>query len=140
MPTFASIAGAKVPTDRKIDGANIMPHLTGESVSKPAHDTFFYYKGMKLQAVRKGDWKLVIDQDKPANQKKLAKPFTPILFNLKTDIGESNDVADKHPEIVIEIKALVAGMKEDLGLDGPAPGSRELGRVANPKPLIEFDK
>jgi len=140
MPTFASIAGAKVPTDRKIDGTNIMPHLTGESVTKPAHDTFFYYKGMKLQAVRHGDWKLIIDQDKPANQKKPAGIFKPMLFNLKADIGESNDVADNHPEIVVEMKALVASMKEDLGLDGPAPGSRELGRVANPKPLIEFDK
>jgi len=139
LPTLASVAGAKLPTDRKIDGANIMHHLTGDSSVKPAHETFYYYKGMKLQAVRHQDWKLVIDQDKPANQKKAARPSAPMLFNLKSDIGESKDVAAEHPEIVAELQGLVAAMSTDLGLDGPAPGSRELGLTSNPKPLIDFD-
>lgn len=138
LPTFAALAGGKLPADRKLDGANIWRHLAGKSDSKPAHDTFFFYKGLSLEAVRHGDWKLKLVDDQPT--KKASKSTTPMLFNLQADIGESQDVAAKHPEVVAELQALVAVMKDDLGLAGPAPGSRALGHVDNPQPLIEFDK
>ena len=38
-----------------------------------------------------------------------------------------------------QLQTLIDAMKDDLGLDGKAPGGRELGRVENPKPLIPFD-
>ena len=41
LPTFAALADAKLPSDRKLDGANIWPHLAGTPDTKPAHDTFF---------------------------------------------------------------------------------------------------
>jgi len=37
------------------------------------------------------------------------------LFDLKTDIGETTDVKDKHPEIVSRIKRLADKMRADLG-------------------------
>lgn len=143
LPTFAALSGGKVPTDRKIDGGNIWPYLSGLPCDKSVHDTFYYYRGMQLEAVRHGDWKLQIAQPAKAGAKAVAKaagkPFTPRLYNLKTDIGENEDVAAAHPEVVAKLKALVASMKEDLGLDGSAPGSRELGKAADPRPLIPFD-
>ncbi len=60
LPTFAALAGGKVPTDRKIDGADIWPQLAGIKDAKPAHETFYYYRGLRLEAVRHGDWKLQI--------------------------------------------------------------------------------
>src|SRR5262245_56123995 len=54
MPTFAALAGGKVPADRKIDGANIWPHLAGVKDAKPAHETFYYYRGLWLEGVRHG--------------------------------------------------------------------------------------
>ncbi len=36
LPTFAALAGGKVPDDRRIDGINIAAHLTGAAGSKPA--------------------------------------------------------------------------------------------------------
>ncbi len=140
MPTFAALAGGKIPADRKIDGANIWPHLSGVPMARPAHDTFYYYSGMTLEAVRFGDWKLQIVQSKPANNSKSDESFSPRLYNLKADIGESKDLAAEHPEVVAQIQLLLTEMKNDLGLDGPGKGSRELGRVDNPKLLIEFDK
>jgi len=62
------------------------------------------------------------------------------LYNLKTDIGESTDVAEQNPEVVSQLQRLIESMKEDLGIDGPAPGSRALGRVDNAAYLIDFDK
>ena len=140
LPTFAALAGGKLPTDRKIDGANIWPHLTGTPIVKPTHETFFFYNGLTLEAVRHGDWKLQIVQGKPAIKNKAEVPFAPKLYNLKTDIGESTNVAAEHPEIVAQLQTLIAEMSNDLGLDGTAPGSRELGHVDNPKSLIEIDK
>jgi arylsulfatase A len=132
LPTFAALAGGKVPADRKIDGANIWPQLAGDATAKPAHETFYYYKGFRLEAVRHGDWKLQLPGEKnPAAEAK--------LYNLKADIGEATDVAAQNPDIVKQLQALVANMKDDLGSDGAAPGCRELGKVEHAEPIIGYD-
>lgn len=151
LPTFAALAGARVPADRKIDGANIWPVLTGEPGARPPHETFYYYRGLRLEAVRHGDWKLRLpgaagdnrvgtaaknNADAAAAE---AKPESPKLYHLKTDIGETTDAAAAHPEIVAKLEALVARMKDDLGLDGPSPGSRLLGKIETAAPLIGHD-
>ncbi len=132
LPTFAALAGGKVPADRRIDGVNIWPQLAGDADAKPAHDSFYYYRGLRLEAVRHGDWKLHLPPAKdPAGKVQ--------LYNLRSDIGEATDVAAANPEVVKTLYGLVAAMKDDLGLDGPAPGSRELGKVDNAQPLIGHD-
>ena len=95
-----------------------------------------------MQAVRRGDWKLQLVADGPAGKgknKKAAASGAPKLYNLKTDIGEANDVAAAHPDLVKELLAIAALQKDDLGLDGIGPGCRELGREKNPQPLIGPD-
>lgn len=131
LPTFTALAGAEASTDRKIDGVNIWPQLSGDPVAKPAHDTFYYYRGLKLEAVRQGEWKLVLSV-KPAK--------SPSLFNLKTDLAEATDVATQHPEIVARLEKLVTAMKDDLGTDLLASGTRQLGKAAHPQPLIGHDQ
>lgn len=145
LPTFAALAAAKLPADRKLDGVNLWPQLTGGPATPSAHETFFYYHGLRLAAVRHGDWKLHLAAPAPAaapvaKQKKSAPSPALQLYNLKTDIAESQNVADAHPAVVAQLQALVTAMAADLGLDGPAPGSRALGRVKIPRLLIEFDK
>jgi len=125
LPTFAALAGAKPPADRIIDGVNIWPQLAGEIGAKPAHDTFYYYRGLALEAVRHGGWKLHLKSN--------------ALFNLDADIGEAKDVAAENPVIVRQLQDLAAAMKDDLGLDGTAPGSRELGKVSGARALIGPD-
>ena len=149
LPTFAALSGGQVPTDRKIDGANLWPILADDANAKPPHDTFYYYRGLRLEAVRHGDWKMQLTGFSAswpvaaAPVKKLtpaaAQTTQPRLFNLKTDLSETTDVAAANPEVVTQLEALVTAMKDDLGLDGPAPGSRALGRVNNPQPLIGHD-
>lgn len=139
LPTYAALAGGKPPTDRKLDGANIWPHLTGERVQKPAHDTFYFYQGPRLAALRHENWKLHLAAPNDAGKKKKDQPTGLQLYDLKADIGETTNVAAANPAIVARLQGLVASMKDDLGLDGPAPGSRELGRVENPRLLIPFD-
>lgn len=136
LPTFAALAGAKLPADRKIDGANLWPQLSGELNAKPAHETFFYYNGLRLNAVRQGDWKLQVSM---GNAVPAENEGEPKLFNLRDDIGEARDISKEKPEVVAQLQALIATMKEDLGVEGIAPGCRALGRVENPRPLIPYD-
>ena len=139
LPTFAALADATLPADRKLDGANIWPHLAGTPDAKPAHDTFFYYNGLRLNAVRHGDWKLQIAMGR--NDALLpGRAFSPQLYNLRTDIGEATNVAEANPEIVAKLQALIAA-DESRPRHGraSAPAAARLGRVENPKPLIPHD-
>jgi arylsulfatase A len=129
LPTFARLAGAKVPADRKIDGVDLWPVLLGDTTAKPPRDHFFYFRGLELDAVRSGPWKLHLAKDKQAPQ----------LYHLGNDIGEAKNVAAEHPEEVRRLKEFAATMKDDLGLQGKGPGCRPVGRVENPQPLIGKD-
>ena len=124
LPTFARLAGADLPQGRKLDGMDIWPLLAGQQDAK-GHDEFFYYRGLKLEAVRSGPWKLFLASEQ--------------LYNLESDISESQNVAESNPAIVERLKSLAASMKDDLGVDGPGPGCRRLGLNTNPLPLIDRD-
>jgi len=125
LPTFASLAKASAPSDRKLDGIDISPVLLGKEGAK-GHEVFHYYRGFDLQAVRSGPWKLQLDKNE--------------LFNLDDDIGESKNVAAQHADMVASLQKQAEAMKLDLGdKTKDAPGVRELGRVEHPQPLIGHD-
>lgn len=145
LPTFAALSGGALP-GRKIDGANIWPLLAGDSGAKPPHEeAFYYFRGLKLEAVRAGDWKLQLPKPDAAGKEGGApssrknEPPAPRLYNLANDIGESRDVSADNPEVVAKLQAIALKMRDDLGLEGVGPGCRELGRVSDPKVLIGHD-
>ena len=138
LPTLVALAGAKLPADRKLDGVDLTPQLTGGPDAGPAHETFFYFNGLRLNAVRHGDWKLQIAMGR--NTGDGAKKFEPQLYNLRTDIGETTNVAAAHPDIVARLQTLINSMNDDLGIEDIGPGCRELGRSENPQPLIPHDR
>jgi arylsulfatase A-like enzyme len=125
LPTMVKLAGGSVPTDRVIDGRDVWPSLIGKPNATPPHDHFYYFRGLNLEAVRQGQWKLHLAKQE--------------LYNLESDIGEATNVASDHPEIVARINALAKAMEGDLGTKEKGPGVRELGNVKNPQPLIDFD-
>ena len=137
MPTFARFAGTTEPQDRIIDGCDIGPVLLGESGAKSPRDTFFYYHTHNLDAVRRGPWKLFVRRNNAPDM-----PETGELYNLADDIGETNNVADQHPDIVAELKQAVAECRDDMG--DAATGTegrnrRPAGWVDDAKPLTEYD-
>jgi len=141
LPTLVKLAGGEVPSGRAIDGMDIWPLLAGQTKESP-HEALFYFKSNQLEAVRSGPWKLAIvhqgagmGKAKAAQGSAPAQPFTPALYNLDTDIGETTDVAAQHPDVVKRLQGHVAKMDADLGAKGAGPGVRPSGRVANPKPL-----
>ena len=152
LPTFVKLAGGEVSKERKIDGKDIWPLLSGQNKTSP-HESLYYWAGMELGAVRSGEWKLLLREQKvievhgqkPKGEKKdkrdkNQKPdrnFTPQLFNLSQDIGETTDVAAAHPGVVKRLMEFVAEMAPDLGVRGnKALGIRPAGHVDHPKPLL----
>jgi arylsulfatase A len=125
LPTFAKLAGTKAPTDRKIDGVDIWPVMAGSESGRPPRNEFLYFRGFNLDAVRSGPWKLHLGSGE--------------LYHLGRDIAEKQNVASQNADVVARLKAIAEGTKDDLGLTGVGPGCRELGRVANPQPLIAHD-
>jgi arylsulfatase A len=137
LPTFAALAGAPLPSNRTLDGRNMMPHLLGEP-PQPVHDTFYYFRGLQLEAIRHNDWKLqLVNPAKKLNDKD--DRFQAKLYNLRTDISEATDVLAKHSDVVAKLQKLVDAMKADLGTTGPGPGCRELGKVKNARPIMAAD-
>ena len=59
LPTFAKLVGAEVPKDRVIDGRDITSLMLTPD-APPVRDTHLYFGGLKLAAIRQGDWKLFL--------------------------------------------------------------------------------
>ncbi|MFH5833771.1 arylsulfatase [Halalkalibaculum sp. DA384] len=100
MPTFAELAGASTPPN--VDGISIVPTLLGKQ-TQVRHDYLYWEFNLQggKQAVRSGKWKAVrlnVSED----------PDAPVqLYNLHSDIGETNNIAANHPEIVEEMREIM---------------------------------
>jgi arylsulfatase A-like enzyme len=108
MDLTASVLAATntpVPADAAFDGMNIFPIL--EQHARPVERTLFWrVTGVRQQlAVRSGDWKLIFDQGRP------------LLFNVRTDLGERTDVIGRHPEIAKRLRPLLDAWEQDVNAD-----------------------
>jgi arylsulfatase A-like enzyme len=94
LPTALAAAGLPAPTDKPLDGMNLLPVLLGETAPKPRR--LFWSAGSDegWWAVRSGDWKLVGEKAKVS------------LFDLSKDVSEKNDLATTMPEKVTELTKL----------------------------------
>ncbi|MCM8532627.1 MAG: sulfatase [Lentisphaeraceae bacterium] len=120
FPTLSEMIGEKLATDRVYDGVSLMPIMNGEELERKSNQPFFYYNSENLQAVRVGDWKLHLPRSKDElpfwdKNKQFLNLTKPVLFNIKSDLAESVDMADQKPELVQEMLELVAEMKLSLG-------------------------
>lgn len=114
-PTLAALAGGTFPADRPMDGRDLWPVLAGKSLQTPLHDSFVYYSREGLpSAIRQGRWKLhlVTPVMKWAGTLPPAalldtrpQESPPWLYDLAADIGETRNVAARHPEVVAKLRA-----------------------------------
>jgi arylsulfatase A len=144
LPTIAKLVNAELPK-HKIDGLDIWPLLKGEPNAKNPHDAyFFYYNNNELQAVRSGNWKLILPHTyRTLGTQPKAKDGLPVkysnvkvgleLYDLANDAGEKTNVADQHPDVVKRLEALAEQSRADLGdrlTNRVGNGVREPGRIA----------
>ena len=114
LPTFASIAGSKLPDQAMLDGRDVTELLIKPNQYKLEKVPFYYYgRTGQLEAVRLGDWKLHLSKNSGWNAQKKG-PFPVSLFDLKSDIGELNDLSAKYPDKVRELTDTILAFDEKL--------------------------
>lgn len=101
FPTALRLAGATAPADRIIDGRDLSDLLL-KGAPGPQRALFFY-RGTRLFAARKDQWKLHLFTQKGYGQPKPDAHDPPLLFDLNVDPGESFNVAADHPTIVADL-------------------------------------
>ena len=110
MDLTASIlaaAGASLPATLRLDGIDLFPILEGR---RPQVERTLFWRGdprRPQRAVRSGVWKLVADMGRP------------LLFNLRTDVGERENVVGSHPDVARRLRDLLEAWTREM--DGP-PG------------------
>jgi len=124
LPTISAAIGGKLP-EHVIDGRDVGPIIRGEPGAKNPHESYAFYWGNELQAVRSGDWKLVFPHTfrsfvgppgadgKPNGYAQRKTELA--LYNLRDDISEQTDLKDKHPEIVAKLQKMADVYREEIG-------------------------
>ena len=116
--TFAHIAGHKLNKKEAIDSYNLLPVLQGAPYPTPLRLATVQNTNPQKFALRQGDWVLINTSQGSAKKEPSAylqhfglKPFSPedtcLLFNLKKDPGQKHNLADKHPQRVENMNALL---------------------------------
>ena len=144
LPTVAKLIGASLP-QHPIDGRDIWPLIANEADAKSPQEAYYFYWGNELQAVRSGSWKLHFAHGyRSLGNRSGGKDGVPAkydnltieqsLFNLESDPGETQNVANQHPEVVQNLITLANKARSELG-DGKQKGSgiRPAGSLAKAK-------
>jgi arylsulfatase A-like enzyme len=101
--TIVAAANVAVPASADLEGIDLMPILSGRS---PEVERTLFWRalaGNRVQrAVRSGDWKLLVD----ANHV--------MLFDLKNDIGERNDLANRRQDVARRLRPLIAAWEAEV--------------------------
>jgi arylsulfatase A-like enzyme len=127
FPTIVEAAGQKPPDG--IDGHSLLGTLLGTDPETGAKGEYYFvrreggpqYGGKTIEALRKGDWKLLQDS-----------PFAPQeLYNLKDDPREEYDMATKAPKVMNELRA---ALRVHVQIGGAVPWQAPEGTLKTPAP------
>lgn len=122
LPTFASIAGAKLPTTQPVDGTDISPLFSGKAIDE--RSIFWHYplylsgrgfsidlpggktyswRGVPSTSMRRGNVKLI----------EFHEDNTVALYNLKDDPGEQKNLAQTMPKLAAKLRAEMNAWQKD---------------------------
>lgn len=122
-PTLLELAGAKPPAGQPLDGVSYLPTLRGRTRERgPLYWHFPGYLGQgpgqwrttPVGTVRDGDWKLM----------EFFEDGRLELYNLKDDISEKANLAQKMPEKAKELHGKLVAWREQVGAKMPTPNKK----------------
>jgi arylsulfatase A-like enzyme len=113
LASLASLTGWKLDADDAPDSFNVLSALIGRLSS--GRDHLVEHAG--TLSLIKGHWKYI----EPSDGAKIARNVNielgndpqPQLYNLKNDLGEKHNLADKHPEMVKELASMLEKIRSD---------------------------
>ncbi|MBD3267265.1 sulfatase-like hydrolase/transferase [bacterium] len=120
-PSLLHIVGVSAPSAVQFDGENVADTLLGKSSASrsaplffrrpPDRENFREYKSLPDLAVRDGKWKLLCDYGGE----------NPQLYNLEDDLGEANNLAEKHPAVTKRLTQAILEWNATLPKDAGDP-------------------
>lgn len=113
MATCAEIVGAKLPDNAGEDSFSILPNLLA-TAKGPVREATIHQSHKGDLAIRQGEWKLIF-----------LKSGARELYNLRTDLGETKDVAAENPEVVAKLATLMKKTIADGRSTAGAPQKNE---------------
>jgi len=112
MDLTASIlaaTGTSVAPDSRLEGINLLPVLEGRAAEI---DRALFWRVTGQQAVRSGDWKLLMDGGRA------------LLFDLRTDIAEHHNMIGQRSDIARRLRPLLAAWQADVDAEAKRATSR----------------
>ncbi len=133
LPTLCDLAGVAVPGRRTLDGISIRPLLAGAPLERktPLYWHFLRARGMPKIAMRIGDWKILAHLDQPdlrvtadivpdeMRMLKTAKLARFELYNLRDDIGETRNLAEREAQQLAKLADRLRSMYADVQAASP---------------------
>lgn len=133
LPTLCEVAGIAPPIDRAIDGTSILPILDGKPITRatPLYWQFNRASSRVKVAIRSGDWKLLARLTGPElppggdilpgdmQAIKSAELDTFELYNLRHDIGETNNLIASERQVAEEMQALLQSLYQEVRDESP---------------------
>ncbi len=132
FPTILEICGGEDPGN--LDGRSLVGRIRGLK-SRDRHDHLCFTDGKKAWSIRQGNWKLIetegwihanyrlTDENIAVAAEQFSYPKGLQLFNLKSDIGETKNVAERFPKRVASMKTLYDSWRANMG--EPRRGKRK---------------
>ncbi|MBD3672199.1 MAG: sulfatase [Planctomycetaceae bacterium] len=128
-PTLLDVLGLEPEPGQTFDGISLLPILKGQPFDRGPIFTYFPHNPAvpdwlpPAVSVHRGDWKLIrvfhggkLKNGQPTHDYK--------LFNLHDDIGEADNLAAQHPELVQELDALIDQHLKETGAVVPVPNPK----------------
>ena len=131
-PTFLEASGVVGNTahNARVDGVSLVPLLKNPQHRLERDALYWHYPhyhgggATPHSAVRAGDWKLIeFFEDNRVE-----------LYNLKSDIGETRDLAKEQPERAQQLRAQLRRWRRDVGAQLPTPNPNYDPQRAKSKP------
>lgn len=101
--SILAATGIALPDGYRPEGINILPALAGQV---PLVERRLFWRIVRPErqqkAIRSGNWKLLVDGGQY------------LLFDVNADLGERDDLAAQHPDLVVRLKALLAEWEKDV--------------------------
>jgi arylsulfatase A len=127
LPTACALAGIAPPSDRALDGANLLPLFTSQAIKRP-HPLYWQYdfaiSAPWSIALRDGPWKLLATTALDHFE----------LYHLATDIAEKQNVARQHPERVQAMVATIRTLRSEIAAEGARSGNPPARQTVTKKP------
>jgi arylsulfatase A-like enzyme len=110
LATCAALVGEELPDDAGEDSYNILPVLLGHTLKTSIREATVHQSAAGQLAIRQGAWKLILPPTAKGAQK--GDPGEAELYHLRTDVGETKNMATDRPEVVEQLKKLLEKYRE----------------------------